>query len=94
MTEVSWLDDGHEKHHRQRATGEKSKEGQTVFSSIEPVILLENEWVGFEKEVDDTVHKRHVKSDGHQHGFKGEHDEGFEEDGVESILERGACFFD
>lgn len=93
MPQVSWLDDSHKQDHSQRSAGEEPKEGETVFTRVESVITLKDERVRFEEEVHDTVDERHVERDGHEHRFEGEHDEGFEEDGVESVLERVTSLF-
>lgn len=67
---------------------EEPQKGQTILTRVETVVSLENEWISLKQEVDDSIYKRHVHGNGHQHGFLEQHDERFEKDRLESGFER------
>lgn len=43
---------------------EEAEETEPFLAGVESMVLDEDEWVGFEEEIDDTVDERHVDRDG------------------------------
>lgn len=67
-----WMGQGygqkrHSQDHHERTATEEAEERETLLASVEAVILDEHEWVRLEKQVDDTVHERHVQRDREEH---------------------------
>jgi len=48
----------------------EAEEGEAFFTHVEAVILDEDKWIGFEKEVNHAIDEGHVKCDSDKHRFQ------------------------